>query len=122
MEMTITTVLSVVLGLGLLNVWLVRAGSPTAFRGGASRTLKEEFEAYGLPGWMFYAVGTLKVGAALTLLAGPWVPALVAPAAGVVAVLMMGALAMHARVRDPLMKSAPAMLMLVLSGSAALVG
>jgi len=37
------------------------------------------------------------------------------PPAAIVAVLMIGALAMHAKVRDPLTKSLPAFLMLVMS-------
>jgi len=38
----------------------------------------------------------------------------VAPAAGVVAVLMVGALAMHVKVKDPAKKSVPALLMLAM--------
>ena len=109
------TVLQVILGLGLLNVWLLRAASPTRFRGGAAQSLKEEFSTYRLPDWFFFVVGTLKVGSAILLLAGLWVPSLVLPAAVVVLVLMLGALAMHARVKDPAIKSLPAFLMLTMS-------
>ena len=114
---TSAAVLQVVLGLGLLNVWLLRAKSATPYRGGAARTLQEEFAAYGLPGWFFYLVGALKVGAGLALLAGLWLPALVTPAAGLVAALMLGALAMHFKVQDPPLKSLPAFLMLAMSAS-----
>jgi hypothetical protein len=100
----------------LLNVWLVRAGSATPYRGGAARSLKEEFAAYGLPAYFFYLVGALKIGSAITLIAGIWIEALVLPAAAVVAVLMVGALAMHVKVKDPVVKSLPAFLMLVMSG------
>jgi hypothetical protein len=62
-------------------------------------------------------VGTLKVGAGIALLVGLWVPALVEPAAAVVAVLMVGALAMHVKVGDPLLKSVPAFLMLLMSAA-----
>jgi len=60
-----STLLQVVVGLGLLNVWLVRARSSTAFRGGSAQSLREEFAAYGLPEWVFYAIGGLKIGAAV---------------------------------------------------------
>lgn len=113
----VSTILQVLLGLGLLNVWLVRAKSPTAYRGGQARSLRQEFDAYGLPEWFFYLVGLLKIGSALLLLAGIWFPALVLPAGSVVVALMLGALAMHVKVKDPLIKSLPAFVMLVLSAS-----
>lgn len=110
----LSILLQVVVALGLLNVWLVRARSSTAYRGGEAQSLKEEFAEYGLPEWMFYLVGALKIGAAVALLIGIWVPALVVPAASVVTVLMLGALAMHLRVKDPLMKALPASLVLLM--------
>jgi len=99
-------------GLGLLNVWLVRRKSSTSFRGGSAQSLREEFAAYGLPDWVFFLVGALKIAAAVLLIVGIWVPEVVRPAAATVAVLMVGALSMHAKVRDPLVKSLPAFLML----------
>ena len=117
MDVSVSTVLQVVIALGLLNVWLVRAGSATSYRGGDARSLQEEFAAYGLPDFFFYLVGVLKVGSALLLLAGIWMGSLVLPAAAVVAVLMVGALSMHVKVQDPAIKSLPAFLMLVMSAS-----
>lgn len=114
---SIPTILQVVLALGLLNVWLVRAGSATSYRGGDARSLKEEFSAYGLPEFFFYLVGALKIGSAIALIAGIWVGGLVLPAAAVVAVLMVGALVMHVKVKDPAIKSLPAFLMLVMSAT-----
>lgn len=114
---TLSMILQLVVGLGLLNVWVVRSKAATAYRGGKAQTLKEEFGAYGLPEWMFYLVGALKVGAAIALIVGLWVPALVQPAAAVIVVLMLGALAMHVKVKDPLMKSLPAFLVLLMSAA-----
>ncbi|MDH3524207.1 MAG: DoxX family protein [Acidobacteriota bacterium] len=108
--------LQLVVALGLLNVWLLRRGRATSYRGGGSKTLKEEFAAYGLPDGAFYVVGALKVLSAAALIAGIWFPALVLPAAAVVAVLMVGALVMHVKVKDPAIKSLPAFLMLLMSG------
>jgi uncharacterized membrane protein YphA (DoxX/SURF4 family) len=104
-----------VIGLGILNVWFLRPGRKTSYRGGEAASLKEEFGAYGLPGWMFWAVGILKVGAAVALLAGIAVPALVQPAAIVMAGLMTGAIVMHVKVKDAARKSLPACILLVLS-------
>jgi len=110
----ISTILQVVVSLGLLNVWLVRARTSTAYRGGSAQSLKEEFAAYGLPDWSFYLVGALKVGSAILLIIGIWVPDLIRPPAIIVAILMIGALAMHAKVKDPLTKSVPALLILLM--------
>lgn len=113
--LSIQSLLQLIVGLGLLNVWLVRARSATAYRGGTARSLKEEFASYGLPDMLYYTVGALKIGAGVVLLAGLWRPLPVNFAAGVVAALMVGALAAHVKVKDPLMKSVPAGLMLVMS-------
>ena len=113
-EFSIPTLLQLIVAAGLLNVWLLRAKSATSYRGGDATNLKDEFAAYGLPPAAFFVVGALKVGAAIALVAGFWYPSLVAPAAGVVGVLMVGAVAMHVKVSDPMMKSVPAALMLVM--------
>jgi hypothetical protein len=115
--LSLANLLQIIVGLGLLNVWLVRRGSSTSYRGGAAKTLQEEFATYGLPGFAFYLVGALKVGAALVLIAGVWMALPVQAAAGLVAVLMLGAVAMHFKVGDALVKSLPAVLMLAMSAA-----
>lgn len=110
-------VLQLVVGVGLLNVWLVRSRSATAYRGGDARSLREEFAAYGLPTPVFVVVGILKVGAALVLIAGVWLDLPVREAAAVVAALMVGAIAMHIKVKDPDRKALPATAMLVMSAT-----
>ena len=108
-------ILQVIVGLGLLNVWLLRQRSATAYRGGDAKNLKEEFATYGLPSAVFYIVGGLKILAGTLLLVGLAYAPIVVPAAMVVAVLMAGALAMHIKVGDPPSKSVPATLMLIMS-------
>ena len=108
-------IVQIVAALGLLNVWLLRANRSTAYRGADARNMREEFAAYGLPAWMVVVVGVLKVGAALALIVGIWYHLLVLPAALLICVLMVGALAMHFRIHDPLRKSAPAAGMLALA-------
>jgi hypothetical protein len=120
-QSTILSVLQLVVGLGLLNVWLVRPKSPTAYRGGGARSLKEEFAVYGLPSAVFYTVGGLKIAAGLILVAGVWLALPVRLAAGVVAALMVGALLMHVKVRDPLKKAVPATVMLLLRSAIVLL-
>ena len=112
---TIMVIVQVVAALGLLNVWLLRFHKRTAYRGGEAGSMREEFVAYGLPAWFAMVIGALKVGVALALIAGIWLPALVLPAAALLTVLMLGALAMHAKIHDPLVKFAPALGMLLLA-------
>ena len=108
-------VIQIIVALSLLNVWLLRFHEGTAYRGGDARSMREEFAVYGLPTWFTYFIGTLKVGAALCLIAGLWLHFLVFPSAFLVCLLMLGALAMHWKVRDPLKKSLPAFVILGLS-------
>jgi hypothetical protein len=77
--------------------------------------MKEEFQVYGLPGWAVGVVGFLKLLFAASLIVGVWIPALTQPAAIGLAVLMLGAVLMHVKVKDPMQKSLPAFAMLVLS-------
>lgn len=119
---TAVIVAQVVIALGIANVWLVRSGKATAYRGGAAQTLQEEFAAYGLPKWSVGGIGALKLALAASLVAGIWIPELVRPAAVGMAVLMLGAVAMHVKVRDPLQKALPAAAMLALSAFVAVFG
>jgi uncharacterized membrane protein YphA (DoxX/SURF4 family) len=111
----LTPVSRIIIALGLLNVWLLRTGKPTAWRGRDAQNMREEFAAYGLPAWSMGVVGFLKVALAILLLAGIWFPAVTRPAAIGVAVLMAGAVAMHVKVSDPLKKSLPALALLGLA-------
>lgn len=98
----------IIVGLGILNVWVLRFNRSTGYRGGDTKNMREEFQAYGLPIWFMYVVGVLKVTFALMLLAGIWIEVLVLPAAIGLAVLMAGAIAMHIKVKDPPKKAMPA--------------
>jgi len=112
---TTQIILQCAVAIGLLNVWLLRANQRTQYRGGNAQTMREEFAAYGLPPLAMYLVGTLKVGAALCLIAGIWWSSLVFPAALLIAILMVGALAMHVKIHDPVQKSLPAVVLLLIS-------
>ena len=112
---TIKMILQVVIALSIFNVWLVRYNKATKWRGGSAKSLKEEFQLYGLSDAVMGTVGFVKLLLAALLIAGVWLPFLVKPAAAGVALLMAGAVAMHMRVRDPLIKSLPAFTLLVLA-------
>ncbi len=106
--------LQIVIALGILNVWCLRYKKATAYRGGHARNLKEEFAIYGLPSPAVYVIGAMKVTCALMLLLGIWFSSLVLPAASLLALLMLGAIAMHLKVKDPLTRSLPAAGMLTM--------
>lgn len=111
---TFVMVLQVLIALGILNVWLLRFGKATAWRGGSATNMKEEFAVYGLPAWAVGVVGFLKVLLAILLIVGLWVPSVTRPAAVGLAFLMLGAVAMHVKVKDPAKKSVPAASVLIL--------
>lgn len=114
-------ILQVVVGLGILNVWLIRANWSTGYRGGDAKTLKEEFATYGLPGWFYYLIGTLKILCALAVLAGIWFHPLATLGGAGLAVLMAGAFSMHLKVKDPFSKAIPSLVMLAMSLAIALL-
>lgn len=107
--------LKLIVGLSILNVWLVRANKPTAWRGGDASNIIEEFSAYGLPKWFTYVVGTLKVILAVMLLASIYYQQVEFIAAAGIAALMLGAVAMHFKIGDPVKKALPAFTFLILS-------
>ncbi len=114
----IIPILQVLIALGLLNVWLVRFKKPTAYRGGSAQTLPDEFAAYGLPKWFMCVVGFLKIAIAIIMIVTVLMPNLLGLgvyAAAVLVVLMIGAIAMHIKVRDGLVKMLPAMGMLIMA-------
>ncbi len=112
---TLQKVLQIIVALGLLNVWLLRCSKKTTYRGKGAESMRGEFEAYGLPTWFMWLTGVLKIGVAVALLVGIWMPALVQPAALVLILLMLGAFGMHLKVKDPLKAAVPALVMLVMA-------
>lgn len=111
---TIQHLLQLIAGLGILNVWLLRYNQGTAYRGGTAADMKAEFANYGLPNWSVYLIGGLKITAALALILGVYFESLIVPFASLLGLLMVGALLMHLKVKDPVKKSIPALAMLVL--------
>ncbi len=111
----VNIVVKVFIFLSIINVWFFRFGKATAWRAGNTSSMKEEFKAYGLSEMVMYAIGGLKVFLAILLLTSIWVPSLAVPAATGMSVLMLGAIIMHLKVKDPIKKSFPAFSFLVLS-------
>ncbi len=104
--------LQFIVAFGILNVWILRSGKATAFRGGEAQNLREEFAVYGLPFWFFCLIGFLKVSLALALIVGFWYPPITQPAAMGLGLLMLGAFVMHLKVKDPIKKALPSLTVL----------
>jgi hypothetical protein len=117
---SLVIVLQLIVALGILNVWLLRSGRATPFRGGGAKTLREEFAVYGLPYWFMCVVGVLKVGLALSLLAALWFHRVSQPAAIGLGLLMLGAFVMHLKVKDPVKKALPSIAVFALCAAVAL--
>ena len=106
--------LQVIVALSILNVWLVQNKKPTQWRGGNATTIIEEFKVYGLPVWMCFVVGTLKILFAVGLLAAIWYPSFREPSALGLAALLLGSIVMHLKIKDPIKKSLPAFIFLTM--------
>ena len=137
----ITSVLKLIIALGLLNVWVLRCNQSTSYRGGDANNMKEEFDNYGFASWFMYAIGAFKVVLAGVLLWSVFVrefadlkPAIISATdiltvSGkifmhdtidiigllVLSIIMIGAIIMHIKLKDSMLKSLPAFLMLAMS-------
>jgi hypothetical protein len=95
--------------------------SPAQQGDAVSRRRREEFAAYGLPFSFMCVVGVLKVGLALALLAAIWIHSVALPAAIGLGLLMLGAFAMHLKVKDPIKKALPSIAVLAMCAAIALL-
>ncbi|MDO6601811.1 DoxX family protein [Arenibacter palladensis] len=105
----------IIIFISIINVWFIRFNKPTPWRGGESKSMKEEFETYRLSPAIMYIVGTIKVTLAVLLLVSIWIKDLSTPAAGAMGIFMLGAIAMHFKADDPSIKSFPALILFLLS-------
>lgn len=102
-------------GLSILNVWLINRDKSTPWRGGNANSMQEEFAAYGFSKNMMIIVGTLKCLFAVLLLISIAFPVTEYTGAIGIALMMAGAIAMHLKINDPIKKSIPAAIFLILS-------
>ena len=109
----------ITIALSIYNVWFFRFNKPTRYRGKNAETMKDEFISYGLPDYFVWLIGFLKVTLATLLLIGIYINSLVFPASVGMAILMVGAILMHIKVKDDIIKSLPATIFLILSLSIA---
>ena len=110
----ISKILSVFVGLTIINVWLFRANKSTSFRGGNATNLLEEFTVYGLEDY-FLIIGVVKVSLAIVLILSLYYSKLRLFASLGIAIMMLVAVYMHMSVGDELIKYLPASSLLISS-------
>ena len=110
----VTTLINLIIALTLLNVWLFRFNKKTKYRGGNANSMKDEFKLYGLPAWFMYLTGLFKITLALLLIIGIWANQINIYAYMILSLLMIGAIIMHFKINDPIIKSVPALSLLTL--------
>lgn len=110
----LTLIINLIIALTLLNVWLIRFNKNTPFRGGEANSMIQEFSVYGLPSWFMYLIGFLKIMFAILLIIGIWITDLNFYSYISLSILMIGAIIMHLKVKDPIIKSVPALSILTL--------
>jgi len=115
MQIYITYFLQIAIAITLINVWIMHFSKPTKYRGKGAKNMLNEFKAYGLPAWFMYIVGISKLLIASCLIIGIWFPIFVFPATVLLAVLMIGAIAMHVKVKDSFKRTAPATILLLIT-------
>ena len=108
----LSKILSVVVGLTVINVWLFRSNKSTSYRGGDANSLMEEFVVYSL-GDYFLTIGIIKVGLAVLLVLSLYFKKLRMFSALGIGLMMIVAIYMHFSIGDELIKSMPASVMLL---------
>jgi putative oxidoreductase len=87
----------------VLGLLFVLIGSMTV---AGRKMFVENFRRFGYPQWFRVVTGSLEVLGGLGLLIGIWLPWLAALASAGLALVMLGAVSTHLRIREPLQKIA----------------
>ena len=107
--------LKIIVGVSIINVWLIQPNKPSKWRGGDATTITEEFSVYGLSKTFYYIVFAVKVGLAILLLVSIKYDVFSLYSSIGLAALLGGSIAMHLKVKDALFKSFPAFLFMGLN-------
>lgn len=100
---TYSSVAQVIVALSVLYVWIFRFDN-----------IVKEFKQYNLSDLTRTMVGAAKIALSTLLVAGIWYPSLILIPSLLMAFLMISAQYFHFKVRNPLQKRLPSLLLLVL--------
>jgi len=113
MDFTLSDCLQLIVGVSILCVWLWRANVPTNFRVGQAQSLREEVTEAGFPDYVYDVMRIVKPIFAFFLIMGiVWNP-ITLPCMAFTTIFMIGAVVMHIKVRDNLIKMLPAVTLLL---------
>lgn len=113
MDFTLSDCLQLIVGASILFVWLFRSNVPTNFRVGQAQSLREEVIEAGFPDYVYDVMRIVKPIFAFFLIMGiVWNP-ITLPCMAFTTIFMIGAVAMHIKVRDNLIKMLPAFTLLL---------
>ena len=107
--------LKIIVGISIINVWLIQPNKPSIWRGGDVTTITEEFNVYGLSNTFYKIIFVIKVGLAILLLLSIKYDFLTLYSGIGLATLLGGSILMHVKIKDPLFKSFPALLFMVMN-------
>jgi len=111
----LTIALKIIVGISILNVWLLRKNKATKWRGGTAKNIFEEFQVYGFSKQFCYFIGFLKVSLAIVLLASIQFKTFTLLGSLGLSILLLGSIIMHIRTKDAWYKSFPAFLFIVMN-------
>jgi hypothetical protein len=111
----LTIALKIIVGVSILNVWLLQKNKATKWRGGNAVNIVEEFQVYGFSKQFCYFIGFLKVSLAIMLLASIQFKTLTLIGVLGLSILLLGSIIMHIRIKDALYKSFPAFLFILMN-------
>lgn len=111
----LTIALKIIVGVSILNVWLLQKNKATKWRGGNAVNIVEEFQVYGFSKQFCYFIGFLKVSLAIILLASIQFKTLTLIGVLGLSILLLGSIIMHIRIKDALYKSFPAFLFILMN-------
>ena len=114
--MDILFIIKIMTALGIFNVWILRYNKTTEYRGGNAKSLKEEFETYGLKSWFMYIIGAIKIVISILFILSCFniLDSAVFYGSAIMSIIMIGAILMHLKANDPFKKSVPAISMLTM--------
>ncbi len=107
--------IKIIVGLSVLNVWLIRANKPTRWRGANAANLTEEFAYYGISRGFMKMIGNIKIILAILLILSIWINWLENFAALGISIMMLAAVGMHLKVKDPFIRALPSFTFSILS-------
>lgn len=102
----VSIIIQIILALGFLMFGAMKLGS---------KQMVDEFTRYGMPQWFRVITGLLEIAGAALLVAGIWNDSLIAIGGLLLAVIMVGAVITHLRIKDPVSKIGLPIILLILT-------